>query len=55
MNIIPLDKVKSIKVKQRFENTMMDIKLRNNRLRRVIEVEDTMELKNYIETNFKSK
>lgn len=51
-SIISLDDVKSIEVKQRFSNTMLDIKLKSNRLRRVIQIEDTEELKEYIEANF---
>ena len=46
---ISLNDVKSIKVKQRFNNNFLDIRLKNNRLRRVSQIEDTEELKEYIE------
>jgi hypothetical protein len=52
LSVIPLEDVKSLKVKQRFSNTMLDIKLKNNKLRRVIQVEDAEELEEYIKTNF---
>ena len=48
-SLILLDNVKSIKVKQRFSNTLLDIKMKNNQLRRVIQIEDAEELKEYIE------
>jgi len=54
-SLIFLDEVKSIKVKQRFRNKMLDIKLKNNQLRRVIQVEETEELQKYIDINFKEK
>jgi hypothetical protein len=54
-SLILLDEVKSIKVKQRFRNKMLDIKLKNNQLRRVIQVEETEELQKYIDINFKEK
>lgn len=52
LNVIPLEEVKLLKVKQRFSNTMLDIKLKNNKLRRVMQVEDAEELEEYIKTNF---
>jgi hypothetical protein len=51
-SLILLDDVKSIKVKQRFNNSFLDIKLKNNRLRRVSQIEDTEELEEYIETYY---
>jgi|ERR1035437_2271735 hypothetical protein len=54
LSVIPIDEVKSIKLRQRFNNTMLDIKLKNNRLRRVLQVEDAKELDEYIKTNFYS-
>ena len=51
---ISLDEVKSIKVRQRNGNNFLDINLKNNRLRRVIRVENETELKEYIETNFRT-
>jgi len=51
-NEISLNEVKSLKVKQRFNNIFLDIRLKNNRLRRVSQIEDSMELKKYIETYF---
>jgi len=52
---ISLDEVKSMKVKQRIRNKFLDIKLKNNRLRRVIRVDNMEELNKYIETNIKTK
>ena len=49
---ISLDDVKSIKVKQRFNNNFLDIRLKNNRLRRVIQIEDSEELEEYIKTYY---
>jgi len=49
-----LDEVKSLKVKQLFSNTILDIKLKNNLQRRVIGVKNAEELKNYIHDNFKA-
>ena len=54
LSVIPFEEVKSIKVKQRFSNTMLDIKLKNNKLRRVLQVEDAEELEEYIKTNFEA-
>lgn len=52
---ITLDEVKSMKVKQRNRNKFLDIKLKNNRLRRVIRVDNLEELNEYIETNIRTK
>jgi hypothetical protein len=49
---ISLTDVKSIKVKQRFNNYFLDIRLKNNRLRRVNQIEDSEELEEYIKTNY---
>jgi len=49
---ISLNDVKSIKVKQRFNNSFLDIKLKNNRLRRVNQIEDSEELEEYIKTYY---
>jgi hypothetical protein len=51
---IPLDEVKSIKVKKRFNNSSLDIRLKSNRLRRVLRIEETEELKKYVETHLHS-
>lgn len=51
---ISLDEVKSMKVRQRNGNKFLDINLKNNRLRRVIRVDNETELKAYIETNFRT-
>ena len=48
-SIILLDDVKSLKVKKRFSNYYLDIRLKNNRIRRVIQIEDYEELEEYIE------
>ena len=52
---IPFDDIKSLKVKQRFSNEYLDIKLKNRRLRRVIRVDNSEELDKYIETNIRQK
>jgi len=51
---ISLDEVKSMKVRHRNGNKFLDINLKNNRLRRVIRVDNETELKKYIETNFRT-
>ena len=51
---ISLNEVKSMKVRQRNGNKFLDINLKNNRLRRVIRVDNETELKEYIETNFRT-
>jgi hypothetical protein len=48
---ILLGDIKSIKVKQRFSNKFLDIRLKNNRLRRVNGVENSEELDDYIKSN----
>lgn len=48
---IPLNDIKSIKVKKRFNNSNLDIRLKSNRLRRVLRIEETEELKKYMETH----
>jgi len=52
---ISLKEVKSMKLKQRFNNKFLDIKLKNNRLRRVVQVDNSEELNQYIETNIRTK
>ena len=54
-NEIPFDAIKSLKVKQRFSNEFLDIKLKNSRLRRVTLADNETELEEYIETNFRTK
>ena len=49
---ISLRDVKSIKLSQKFSNKFLDIRLNNNRLRRVIRVDNKTELEEFIETNF---
>lgn len=46
--------IRSIKVKQRFGKEFLDIKLKNNRLRRVIGVENSRELEEYVESNIEN-
>ena len=53
-SIILSDEVKSIKVKKRFSNFYLDIRLKNNRLRRVIQIEETQEFEEYIEKYYNS-
>ncbi|MBK6947373.1 MAG: hypothetical protein IPH16_04175 [Haliscomenobacter sp.] len=50
---ISFDDIKSINVKRRFNNEFLDIKLKNNRLRRVIGIENSQELEEYIKSNIK--
>jgi hypothetical protein len=48
---ILFDDIKSIKVKRKFGNKYLDIKLKNNRLRRVSGIEDSIKLEEYIKSN----
>ena len=41
-----------MKVKQRFGREFLDIKLKNNRLRRVIGIKNPQDLEKYVESNF---
>lgn len=52
---IPFDDIKSIKVKRRFISEYLDIRLKNNRLRRVIGVENSQELEEYIKSTIGNK
>ena len=52
---ISLKEVQSMKLKQRFNNKFLDIRLNSNRLRRVIRIDNATELDEYIETNFRTK
>lgn len=54
LNMIMLNDVKSIKLKQRLSNTSLDIKLKNNRVRRVIQFDEPEELKIFIQKNYPS-
>ena len=54
-NEILFDDIKPIKVKQRFGNRFLDIRLKNNRLRRVIGVDNSQELEDYIKSNFENR
>jgi hypothetical protein len=47
---ILFDNIKSIKVKRKFGNKYLDIKLKNNRLRRVSGIEDSIKLEEYIKS-----
>lgn len=51
--IVVVDDVKSVKVKQRFNNTILDITLKNNLQRRVVGFQNAEEVKNYINESFK--
>ena len=50
---ISFDDIKSINVKKRFGNVFLDIKIKNNRLRRVIGIENSQEIEEYIKSNIK--
>ena len=52
---IALKDVKSMKIKQRFGNKYLDIKLNSNRLRRVNDLQNAEELEKYIATNFDTR
>lgn len=52
---IYLDTIKSMKLKQKFSNKILDIKLKNNRIRRVICVDNEEELGNFIEIYLETK
>jgi len=54
-NEIPLKEVKLIKLKQRFGNKILFIKLKNNRIRKVSEIDNSNALEQYIKTNFDTK
>jgi len=53
-SLILFDDIKSIKVNQRFDNCFLDIRLKNNRLRRITQIEDSVKLEEYIETYYES-
>ena len=46
---ISLNEVKSMKLKTPFGDTFLDIKLNSNRIRRVSQIDDVDELRDYIE------
>ena len=46
--------IKSVKIKKRFGNKFLDIKLKNNRLRRLFLADNSSGLIQYIETNLKT-
>ena len=48
---IDLKDVKSIKIKQRLNNEFLDIRLKNNRIRRVAQIDKMGDLEEYIETH----
>ena len=54
-NEILLNEVESVKIKQRFRNKILVIKLKNNRRRQVDDMENADALEQYIKTNFHIK
>ena len=46
-----LDDITSIKITRRFNKEFLDIKLKNNKLRRVIGIENSLEIEEYIKLN----
>ena len=54
-NEILFNDIKSIKTKQRFNRNFLDIKLKNYRLRRVVEIENLQELEIFIKVNICTK
>jgi hypothetical protein len=53
-SVILFEEVKSIQFKQRLNTEFLDIRLKDNRLRRVSQIEDIEELEEYIETYYNS-
>lgn len=51
-NMIMVSDVKSIKLKQQFSNAFLDINLKNNRVRRVIQFYEPEELKMFVQKNY---
>jgi hypothetical protein len=45
------DDITSIKITRRFKKEFLDIKLKNNKLRRVIGIENSLEIEEYIKSN----
>jgi hypothetical protein len=54
-NEILFDDIKSIKVGERFSNKVLDIRLNNNRLRRVTGVQNSQELDDYINQTLRTR
>jgi hypothetical protein len=52
---ILFDEIKAKKVKGRFGNKFLDIKLNNNRIRRVNKINDWIELEEFIQSNLTTK
>ena len=52
---IPLNEVRSIKVRKRFANIDLIIRMKGSKTRRVIGIENASELEKYIETNLDIK
>jgi hypothetical protein len=52
---ISMESIKSVKAKKRFNNKFLDIKLKNNRIRRVNGLENIQELADYIKVNLEDK
>jgi len=51
-NEIYVTDVHTITLKKRFGNSFLDIRLKSNRIRRVLQVEETEDLKKYIQEHF---
>lgn len=52
---ILFDNIKSIKVKQRFSNKFLNIRLKNNRVRRVMGVDNSEELEEFIKLDLRNR
>ena len=50
-NEISFDDINDIKIKRRFNNEFLDIRLKNKRVRRVIGIENSHELEEYVQSN----
>jgi hypothetical protein len=50
-----LNEIKSMKVKQRFKKKSLDIRLKNNKLRRVTGIDNLEELENYIKSKIENR
>ena len=53
-NEILVDEIKSIKIKQIFNNEVLDIKLKNNKLRRVTGIENSKDFEEFMQSTFEN-
>ena len=53
-NEISFEEIKSIKVRKRFNTKVLDIRLKNNRVRSVTGIQNSVELDDFINQNFEA-